>query len=124
MNMKSANPFEEAASTLLKAVGHPTRLEILLAIGDGEACVCHLESVLGQRQAYISQQLMALREADVLTTRQEGRYVFYRLKDQRLLEMVALVGRMLGYSQADYQARNEKMSQCDCPHCTGSIECC
>jgi ArsR family transcriptional regulator len=96
----------------------------LLAIGEGEACVCHLESVLGQRQAYISQQLMALREADVLTTRQEGRYVFYRLKDQRLLEIIALVGRMLGYSQAEYKARNKKLSQCDCPHCTGAIECC
>ena len=53
-------------SDLLQVISPEPCLEILLAIGAGEACVCHLEAVLGYRQAYISQQLMALREAGLL----------------------------------------------------------
>jgi DNA-binding transcriptional ArsR family regulator len=34
-------------SRLLRAISQPSRLEILLAIGTGEACVCHLEAYLG-----------------------------------------------------------------------------
>jgi DNA-binding transcriptional ArsR family regulator len=36
-------------SRLLRAISQPSRLEILLAIGTGEVCVCHLEAFLGQR---------------------------------------------------------------------------
>ena len=38
----------------IEAIATSQRIAILLAIGQGEACVCHLESVLGWRQAYIS----------------------------------------------------------------------
>src|SRR5574340_1335298 len=72
----------------LQAIGSPQRIAILLAIGEGEACVCHLETALGWRQAYISQHLMALRKGGVLADRREGRYVFYRLADNRFLELI------------------------------------
>ncbi|MFA9491213.1 MAG: ArsR family transcriptional regulator, partial [Anaerolineales bacterium] len=45
-------------SKMLKALAHPVRLRILDALStDVQACVCHLESQLQLRQAYISQQL-------------------------------------------------------------------
>ncbi len=50
-------------SNIFRQLSQPSRIEILLAIGEGEACVCHLEAKLGMRQAYISQHLMALRDA-------------------------------------------------------------
>jgi DNA-binding transcriptional ArsR family regulator len=59
-------------SGLLKALGHPVRLRILQELRQQEACVCHLEAVLRQRQAYISQQLMRLREAGLVEDRREG----------------------------------------------------
>lgn len=40
---------------LLKALTHPARLAILEILRDGEQCVCHMEAILQQRQAYISQ---------------------------------------------------------------------
>ena len=55
----------------LQAIASAPRIAILLAIGQGEACVCHLETALGWRQAYISQHLMALRKADILQDRRE-----------------------------------------------------
>ena len=53
----------QLTATIMKALVHPVRLQILQVLRDGEACVCHLEAVLNQRQAYISQQLMRLRDA-------------------------------------------------------------
>ena len=48
----------EQTAEMMKALSHPTRLQILEVLSEeGESCVCHLENRLGQRQAYISQQL-------------------------------------------------------------------
>ena len=58
----------DKVSDLLQVISPEPRLQILLEIGEGEACVCHLEASLGYRQAYISQHLMALREAGFLNT--------------------------------------------------------
>ena len=43
--MTNILPVEQVAS-LLQTIGQPTRLQILLAIGEGETCVCHLEAML------------------------------------------------------------------------------
>ena len=66
---------DEQISRILRAISTPNRLRILTAIGTGEACVCHLEALLDLRQAYISQQLMEMREADLVDTRRDGRYL-------------------------------------------------
>ena len=47
----------------LKAMAHPARLQILDMLRHGEICVCHIERALNKRQAYVSQQLMVLRDA-------------------------------------------------------------
>src|SRR5512140_2540833 len=90
-NMESQlniSQFSEKIAEILQVISPSARIAILLAIGRGEACVCHLESILGWRQAYISQHLMALRKADILQDRREGRYVYYRLKDEAILALV------------------------------------
>lgn len=64
---------------LLKVLSHPTRLQILDLLRNGELCVCQIQAVLKKRQAYVSQQLMTLREAGLVETRKDGLQVFYRL---------------------------------------------
>ena len=114
---KSPNPLEPIAS-LLETISPLTRLQILLAIGTGEACVCHLEAALRLRQAYISQHLMALRGADILLDRREGRYIFYRLKDQSLLDLITASAALSGISAGDISVLiNKKSLTCECPHC-------
>ena len=90
------------------------RLEILLAIGEAEACVCHLEAALGYRQAYISQHLMALREAGLLETRRDGRFIYYRLADRRILEVLVQAGEILGQPVAILPIA---LFSCECPNC-------
>ncbi len=109
----------EKVSNLLQAIGSGPRLEILLAIGTGEACVCHLEASLGYRQAYISQHLMALREAGLLNTRRDGKYIFYRLEKPEIMEMVELAVRLADYDISVITTRvSLAKSTCDCPNCS------
>ncbi len=101
-------------SALFQTLGVAPRLEILLAIGAGEACVCHLEAALGYRQSFISQHLMALREANLLETRREGRFVYYRLADRRILDVLAQAGALLGQAVA---VQSSPVAACECPNC-------
>ena len=110
----------QAVAGILQAIDQPARLEILQVIGSGEACVCHLEAALGQRQAYISQHLMALREAGIITSRRAGRYVFYRVKDGRILDLIGLAGSLAGVPLTALTAPNP-VQECACPHCTGAV---
>jgi DNA-binding transcriptional ArsR family regulator len=114
--MKTA--FEKKTAKLLSVLGNPFRIQVLLVIGAGEACVCHLETALRHRQAYISQHLMALRKAGLLETRREGKYIFYRLSDPGLLELVRQAGKLAGVLAESLPVYGESLSNCCCPKCS------
>jgi ArsR family transcriptional regulator len=118
VNMKKP-VSEKSIGRLFRTLGQPTRLQILLAIGDGEACVCHLEVLLGKRQAYISQHLMALRKAKLLQSRREGRFVFYRLKDPKLLDLIRGAGEVMDPDGPGplFLMEDRSAPDCVCPHC-------
>ena len=88
----------ESISELLQIISAPARLEILLLVGAGEACVCHLENRLGYRQAYISQHLMAMRQAGLIDSRREGRFVFYRLLKPEIMPLIRMTADIAGVS--------------------------
>lgn len=100
-------------AAILKTISPAARLAILLAIGEGEACVCHLEAVLGKRQAYISQHLMALRQAEILLDRRDGRFVYYRIADPALLDLVRSAAKLAGVESSTPLPG----VMCVCPHC-------
>ncbi len=112
--------ISEKVAEPLQAIASTQRIAILLAIGNGEACVCHLEAALGWRQAYISQHLMALRKADILQDRRAGRYIFYQLKDASLLDLVTASARLSGLSAESISAliNTRVIPSCECPHCS------
>ncbi len=123
MKKQSIPQIAEQIAGPLEAIASPQRIALLLAIGNGEACVCHLEAWLGWRQAYISQHLMALRKADVLQDRREGRYVFYRLKETALLDLIAAAARISGIAVEPISALIETQVHvaCECPQCSPAI---
>jgi len=113
----------EKIAERLQVISPPARIAILLAIGRGEACVCHLEAILGWRQAYISQHLMALRKAEILQDRREGRYVYYRLKDETILGLLrdaAALGSLPPKS-VDELTNPNLGPNCECPHCAPQL---
>ncbi len=105
----------ERPASLLKAMGHPVRLQILDMLRLGETCVCHIENALDQRQAYVSQQLMSLRQAGLVTSRKDGLRVYYWLGDA---EVERMLQTLLGpAAQTSWQA----LPGCDCPQCKSTI---
>ena len=125
MNMKkqSIAQISEQIAAPLAAIASPQRIAILLLIGKGEACVCHLEASLGWRQAYISQHLMALRKADILQDRREGRYIFYRLKNASLLDLITGAASLSGLSAESVSAliNTRTYPACECPQCAPAL---
>ena len=98
-------------SALFALLSHKPRLRILDELRRGEACVCHLQAVLGRPQAYVSQQLGVLREAGAVTDRRDGLFVFYRIADP-LVEQV--LERTLGPP-----GKATGVPGCPCPRCEG-----
>ncbi|MEZ4669837.1 MAG: metalloregulator ArsR/SmtB family transcription factor [Anaerolineae bacterium] len=97
---------------LFKALSHSTRLQILDLLRDGELCVCHIEAALDKRQAYVSQQLMALREAGLVVSRRHGLQVYYRLADTQIDD---LLDAAFGNSRT---GAFQRIDGCPCPSCT------
>ncbi|MBL6981105.1 MAG: winged helix-turn-helix transcriptional regulator [Anaerolineales bacterium] len=109
---------------MLRAVSSPTRFQILAGIGRGEVCVCHLEALLDMRQAYISQQLMEMREADLLETRRDGRYIFYRLAEPQLLDSLLEIGGLFSIPTYELESliNSGPHPECCCPNCVAEIQ--
>jgi len=110
---------EKQISDLFQSLSPLARLQMVQALGEGEACVCHLETMLGYRQAYISQHLMALRQAGMVVSRREGRNVFYRLANPGLVALIQQAGTLLGFSDSEFQSAGVPalLTDCPCPHC-------
>lgn len=71
---------------LYKLLGNTTRLKILLALADGELCVCDVAHVLDLTVAATSHQLKLLRNQGWLRMRNDGKMVYYRLHNEGLLK--------------------------------------
>ncbi len=110
----SLSSFEESAQ-IFKALAHPARLAILEVLRNGEECVCHLEAILGFRQAYLSQQLAVLREAGILRDRREGWNIYYRIAREDVLDILNTV-RSFAPQQGEPIIIPEP-HDCDCPKC-------
>ncbi len=109
-------PGYDTLSNRLKALAHPVRLHILDILRQGEVCVCHIEAALDKRQAYVSQQLMVLREAGLVASRRDGLRVFYRLADPLAAD---LLDAALGAARSG--EGHEHIDGCPCPECTISV---
>lgn len=111
---------------LFKALAHPVRLQILDELGrEGEACVCHLEYALGQRQACVSQHLSRLREAGLVVDHRDGLNVYYALSEAGVQSLVSEARAVVqGHSPTKITFRvagGHPHASCTCPRCTQRV---
>ena len=76
------------ASELLKALAHEGRLMILCDLLHGEKSVGELEALLSRRQASVSQQLARLRLEGLVSTRRNGRTIYYAIANDRVRSII------------------------------------
>jgi DNA-binding transcriptional ArsR family regulator len=67
------------AADFLKALAHESRLMILFILAEGEKSVSELEDILQLRQPTVSQQLARLRAGGLVSTRRDGKAIYYNL---------------------------------------------
>ena len=78
----------------LKLLANEDRLLLLCQLSQGELCVSDLEEELGIRQPTLSQQLSVLRTEGVVTTRRQGKNIFYSVADPAVLEILTVLYRL------------------------------
>ena len=84
------SPFVELAVEVFAMLADATRVRIVLALQEaGELSVNHLADIVDKSPAAVSQHLAKLRLARIVSTRQEGQRVFYRLENEHASRLVA-----------------------------------
>ena len=106
----------ETQSNFLKAISHSTRLAILDILRDGEQCVCHMEASLNLRQAYISQQLMVLKQAELVGSRRDGLNLYYRVVKPEVFTILDTLKSVTGVRLKKPKHKHANID-CPCPKC-------
>jgi DNA-binding transcriptional ArsR family regulator len=76
------------ACRLMKVLSLPDRLMLLCQLSQGEKRVGELEEILGILQPTLSQQLTVLREEGLVTTRREGKNIYYQIASPQALAVM------------------------------------
>ena len=79
--------------TITKALSDASRVRMLCALRGGELCVCQLIELLGLAPSTVSKHLSILNQADLVESRKEGRWVYYRLPGKSGQSVAACIAK-------------------------------
>jgi DNA-binding transcriptional ArsR family regulator len=99
-----SDPVYVVKAQLFRVLGHPLRIRILELLRDGERTVGDLQAELELDSSGTSQHLAALRQQGVLDSRRAGTSVYYRIRDPRISQLLALAKQILTSALADSHA--------------------
>lgn len=107
-------------ASLFKCLSEPVRLRILFLLLDkGELCVCDIVDTLGLSQSVVSRHLAYLRNNDLLSTRREGVWIYYRvIKVSPFIDKLLALFHQSGKSSGSLQADLKKFSSCATRDCS------
>ena len=78
----------DEASRLMKVLSNPDRLLLLCQLALGEKRVGELEELIGIVQPTLSQQLGVLRDENLVSTRREGKNIYYQIASPQALAVM------------------------------------
>lgn len=88
LEITSMRDSAELVVGVLKSLANTDRLLILCHLAQQELNVSQIEQITDIKQPTLSQQLMMLRKSDVVTTRRDGKQIYYSIKDANLVEVL------------------------------------
>ncbi len=91
LSLQDMQQAAEQACRLLKVLSNPDRLMILCQLSQGEMRVGELEAALGIGQPTLSQQLTVLREEELVSTRREGKNIYYQFSSPQALALIEVL---------------------------------
>lgn len=80
----------ERVCNVLRVLGEPSRMKIVLALTGGEMCVYHILQAVGGTQSGVSHQLRVLKDNRIVKSRREGQNILYSIADGHIMEIVAM----------------------------------
>jgi DNA-binding transcriptional ArsR family regulator len=99
-----ADPVYVVKAQMFKVLGHPVRIRILELLSEGERTVGELQGELQLDSSGTSQHLTALRQQGILDNRRAGTSVYYRLRDPRVTQLLAVAKQILTSQLTDSHA--------------------
>ena len=89
--LKKMQASAEDACRLMKVLSNRDRMMLLCEMAKGEKCVGDLEAALDLHQPTLSQQLTVLRKEKLVSTRREGKQIYYSITSKVALSVIALL---------------------------------
>jgi ArsR family transcriptional regulator len=85
-----SNMGSQLISNVFKALAHPTRIQIVKLLMDGELCVCDILPNIDSEQSNTSQHLTILKNQGVVESKKDGAKVIYSIKHTEVKELIQL----------------------------------
>ncbi|OQM46872.1 transcriptional regulator [Anoxybacillus sp. UARK-01] len=98
--------YLDVKAKFIRGFSDKTRLQILECIKNGEKTVSQIVEELQGNQSNISQHLACLKGCGIIVGRQEGKFVYYSLRNEEIKEMLELFDEVLNQVQTE-------VAQCD-----------
>ena len=98
---RAAMPGEPEVAGLADVFGllfDPGRLRLLVALLEGEMCVCDIAASCGQSESAVSHDLRLLRAHRVVEVRRAGRMAYYKLADSHVRMLLDIVLAHVGHT--------------------------
>ncbi len=80
---------------ILKALAHPTRINILESLREGERCVCEIIDEVKVEQSNVSQHLAVLKKLNIVSSRKDGLKVIYRVKHNEVFNILSMLDGLI-----------------------------
>jgi DNA-binding transcriptional ArsR family regulator len=94
LNTEALRAAAGQAVSTLKLLANEDRLVLLCQLSQGEQCVSELEESLGIRQPTLSQQLGVLREHGLVSTRRQGKHIYYTVASAEVMEILQVLYKL------------------------------
>ena len=99
--------------SLLKVIGNPDRLLLLCQMLQGEYAVGELEDLLDIQQPTLSQQLGVLRNEGLVSTRRDGKYIYYRVSHPHVQVILEVLHQLYCAPPPENKAKSVKSKGCN-----------
>ncbi len=89
------NMGNQLLANIFKALAHPTRIQIIKLLKNGQLCVCKILPQIESEQSNTSQHLSILRNQGILENNKAGSMVYYKIKSPEVLKMIELAEKII-----------------------------
>jgi ArsR family transcriptional regulator len=101
----------ENKAGILKAMAHPTRINILESLREGERCVCEIIELVDTEQSNTSQHLAQLKKMGIISSRKDGLKVIYKVNNSEIFSLLDMLDKIIAGQMEESMAILEDLKK-------------